>query len=37
MSETAWRLSIFLGVLLIMVLWEFASPKRKPRYSRKQR
>lgn len=37
MSETAWRLSIFLGVLLIMVLWEVASPKRKPRYRRKQR
>lgn len=37
MSEATWRLSVFIGVLLIMVLWEFVSPKRKPRYSRKQR
>ncbi|MCK7458032.1 sterol desaturase family protein [Idiomarina aminovorans] len=37
MSETAWRLIIFVGVLLIMVLWEFSSPKRQPRHSRKQR
>jgi len=37
MSETFWRLGVFIGVLLIMVLWELASPKRKPRYSRKQR
>lgn len=37
MSETAWRLSVFLGVLILMMLWEYASPKRKSRYSRKQR
>ncbi|MBJ7265416.1 sterol desaturase family protein [Idiomarina abyssalis] len=37
MSETLWRLSVFIGVLLVMVLWEFLAPKRKPRYSRKQR
>lgn len=37
MSETLWRLGVFIGVLLLMVLWELASPKRKPRYSRKQR
>ncbi len=37
MSETAWRLSVFLGVLILMVLWEYASPKRRSRYSRKQR
>ena len=37
MSETIWRLSVFIGVLLVMVLWEFLAPKRKPRYSRKQR
>lgn len=37
MSEALWRLSVFIGVLLIMVLWEILSPKRSPRYSRKQR
>ncbi|MCA1767042.1 MAG: sterol desaturase family protein [Idiomarina sp.] len=37
MSETTWRLSVFIGVLLVMVLWELASPKRQSRYSRKQR
>ncbi|MDV6316999.1 sterol desaturase family protein [Idiomarina sp. HP20-50] len=37
MSETLWRLSVFIGVLLLMVLWELVSPKRKPRYKRRQR
>ncbi len=37
MSESAIRLSIFFGVLIVMALWEVASPKRQPRYSRKQR
>jgi len=37
MSEALWRLSVFIGVLLIMVLWEVLSPKRSPRYSRRQR
>jgi hypothetical protein len=37
MSETAWRLSVFVGVLILMVLWEYVSPKRRSRYSRKQR
>lgn len=37
MTETMWRLGIFLGVLVIMAGWEFAVPKRNSRYSRKQR
>jgi len=36
-SETTIRLSIFLGVLALMIGWEYYKPKRKPRYSRKQR
>jgi len=37
MSETTVRLSVFLGMLLLMVLWEFAAPKRTARYGRTQR
>lgn len=37
MSDTLWRLSVFIGTLVIMVLWEYASPKRRGRYQRHQR
>lgn len=37
MSEVGWRLSIFFGVLVLIALWERRIPKRRGRYSRKER
>ncbi len=36
-NEKALRLSVFLGILALMVLWEFISPRRRRRLSRGQR
>lgn len=37
MTEATWRLSVFVGVLVIMVAWELLAPKRHNRFPRKVR
>ncbi|RUO39879.1 sterol desaturase [Aliidiomarina taiwanensis] len=37
MTETTWRLGVFIGVLVLMVLWEMLAPKRHSRFPRKVR
>ena len=37
MTEASIRLGVFLGILVIMMLWELASPKRQSRHGRSRR